>query len=81
MGSAMTWKNGSIKWFDAQRRYGFVIPDEGGSEVFLYWRELRKARIPESGTLEGRRVRYTARPADKPGKCNEQVEQIKLEPA
>lgn len=77
-GAVKDWMTGSIKWYDPSRRYGFIVPDRGEGEIFLCWRELRKARIPETGVQDGARVHYTARPADKPGKCRHQVDQIKL---
>jgi CspA family cold shock protein len=33
--------SGSIKWFDPSKGYGFIIPDEALSEVFLHGTCLR----------------------------------------
>ena len=27
--------SGNIKWFDAHRAYGFIVPDDGQSEILL----------------------------------------------
>jgi len=70
--------SGTIRWFDPQRRFGFVIPDLGKEDVFLYWRELRKAGISESDVKDGQRVEFTVKAPDKPGRCDWQVDYIKL---
>ena len=33
---------GSIKWFDASKGFGFIIPDEGGEDILLHVTCLRK---------------------------------------
>jgi CspA family cold shock protein len=29
-------EQGTIKWFDFMKGYGFIIPDDGGSDVMLH---------------------------------------------
>lgn len=33
---------GKIKWFDANKGYGFIIPDDGGADVLLHITVLKK---------------------------------------
>jgi len=33
---------GRIKWFDVSKGYGFIVPDEGGSDVLLHVTVLRR---------------------------------------
>lgn len=51
--------DGTVKFFDAGKGFGFVTPDGGGKDVFVSARILTKAGI---GTLEtDQRVRVTTR--------------------
>ena len=34
-----------IKWFNVEKRYGFISPKDGGRDVFLHSLELEKAKI------------------------------------
>jgi cold shock protein len=47
-------KTGTVKWFNAQRGYGFVTPDNGGKDIFIHVSALERSGL-ESLT-EGQRV-------------------------
>jgi CspA family cold shock protein len=34
--------SGRVKWFDASKGYGFIVPDDGGPDVLLHVTVLRK---------------------------------------
>lgn len=34
---------GKIRWFDARRGYGFIIPADGGPDIFLHRRILQQS--------------------------------------
>lgn len=40
--AAVTEMAGRIKWFDVAKGYGFIVPDEGGSDVLLHVTTLRR---------------------------------------
>lgn len=37
---------GTVKWFSVVRKYGFIVPDDGGKDVFLHMSALIAAGIP-----------------------------------
>ena len=48
--------NGTVKWFNAQKGYGFIQPDDGGKDVFVHISAVERAGL---GSLnEGQKVRY-----------------------
>lgn len=49
---------GVIRWFDARRGFGFIIPDEGGPDIFLHRRLLQQAGLRR--IAPGARVCYEA---------------------
>jgi len=48
--------NGTVKWFNATKGYGFIQPDEGGSDVFVHISALEKAGL--NALDEGQKVSY-----------------------
>lgn len=47
---------GSVKWFNATKGYGFIKPDDGGSDVFVHIRAVEKAGY--TGLAEGARISF-----------------------
>jgi CspA family cold shock protein len=47
---------GTVKWFNAQKGYGFIQPESGGKDVFVHISAVERAGM---GTLqEGQKIQY-----------------------
>ena len=47
---------GTVKWFNPQKGYGFIQPDEGGKDVFVHISAVERAGLQ---TLrEGQKISY-----------------------
>jgi CspA family cold shock protein len=47
---------GTVKWFNAQKGYGFIQPQDGGKDVFVHISAVERAGL--SNLNEGQRVEY-----------------------
>ncbi|MGL4324698.1 MAG: cold-shock protein [Beijerinckiaceae bacterium] len=48
--------NGTVKWFNTQKGYGFVQPDAGGPDVFVHITAVQRAGLRE--LREGDKLTY-----------------------
>jgi len=48
--------NGTVKWFNTTKGYGFIQPEEGGADVFVHVSAVEKAGL--RGLNEGQRVSF-----------------------
>jgi len=51
-----TMLNGTVKWFNTQKGYGFVQPDAGGPDVFVHITAVQRAGLRE--LREGDKLTY-----------------------
>ena len=47
---------GTVKWFNDQKGFGFIQPDDGGKDVFVHISAVERAGM--STLHEGQRVSY-----------------------
>jgi len=48
--------NGTVKWFNASKGFGFIQPDGGGSDVFVHISAVERAGL--SGLDDNQKVSY-----------------------
>ncbi|GGB29927.1 cold-shock protein [Tistrella bauzanensis] len=49
-------QTGTVKWFNAQKGFGFIAPDNGGNDAFVHISAVERSGIGE--LVEGQRVDY-----------------------
>lgn len=47
---------GTVKWFNAQKGFGFIAPDDGGADAFVHVSAMERAGIYD--LREGQKVEY-----------------------
>ncbi|OYX35450.1 MAG: cold-shock protein [Caulobacterales bacterium 32-69-10] len=60
--------NGTVKWFNATKGYGFIAPSDGGADVFVHISAVERAGL--RGLVEGQTVGYDMQRDGKTGKLS-----------
>jgi CspA family cold shock protein len=47
---------GTVKWFNSQKGFGFIQPDDGGKDVFVHISAVERAGM--SNLSEGQKISY-----------------------
>ncbi len=47
---------GTVKWFNMQKGFGFIQPDDGGKDVFVHITAVQAAGL--NGLNDGQKVSY-----------------------
>jgi CspA family cold shock protein len=48
--------NGTVKWFNSQKGFGFIRPDAGGNDVFVHISAVERAGL--DGLQENQKLTY-----------------------
>ena len=59
---------GTVKWFNGQKGFGFIQPDDGGNDVFVHISAVERAGL--SGLAEGQKVSFEIKADPKRGKSS-----------
>ena len=47
---------GSVKWFNSEKGFGFIAPDEGGADVFVHVSAVERSGL--TGLKDGQAVSF-----------------------
>jgi cold shock protein len=59
---------GVVKWFNGQKGYGFIQPDDGGKDVFVHISAVERSGL--SHLNEGQKISFELKADRKTGKMN-----------
>ena len=59
---------GTVKWFNGQKGFGFIQPNDGGNDVFVHISAVERAGL--SSLAEGQRVSYEVKVDPRRGKSS-----------
>lgn len=48
--------NGTVKWFNTTKGYGFIEPEEGGKDVFVHISAIERSGL--TGLADNQKVEY-----------------------
>jgi CspA family cold shock protein len=61
-------QTGTVKWFNGQKGFGFIQPDEGGADVFVHISAVERAGL---GSLnEGQKIGFELERDKRSGKMS-----------
>jgi CspA family cold shock protein len=59
---------GVVKWFNGQKGYGFIQPDDGGKDIFVHISAVERSGL--SHLNEGQKISFEVKADRKTGKMN-----------
>lgn len=66
---------GTVKWFNSQKGYGFIQPDDSGKDVFVHISAVERAGLRD--LREGQKVAYEITQDRRTGKSSaDQLKEI-----
>jgi cold shock protein len=67
---------GTVKWFNSEKGFGFIAPDDGGKDAFVHISAVERAGIAD--LREGAKVSYELLADKKSGKMS--ADKLKIVP-
>jgi CspA family cold shock protein len=58
---------GTVKWFNERKGYGFIVPDDGGDDLFVHHSEIQTEG--RASLDEGQKVEYEIGKGEKDRPC------------
>ena len=72
-------EQGTVKWYNETKGYGFIQPDNGGKDVFVHATALERAGM--RGLREGQKISYELQTDQRTGRhvCSEPAECLRFD--
>ena len=51
--------NGTVKWFNTTKSYGFIAPEDGGKDVFVHISAVERSGL--TGLADNQKISYELR--------------------
>ncbi|MEN8717908.1 MAG: cold-shock protein [Sulfurovum sp.] len=51
--------NGTVKWFDSEKGFGFIAQENGGKDVFVHFRQVNSSGYGRVSLDEGQKVSFS----------------------
>jgi cold shock CspA family protein len=71
-------RDGYVKWYDEERKFGFIVDSETGKDVFLHWRCVKKCKLRAIDLPEESHVKFASRPPTQDGHYRDEVTELVL---
>jgi len=60
-----TQVNGTVKWFNSEKGFGFIEQENGGNDVFVHYRQINNNGYGRVSLDEGQKVTFEISQGDK----------------
>ncbi len=50
--------NGTVKWFNSEKGFGFIEPENGGKDVFVHFRQINSNGYDRVSLNDGQKVTF-----------------------
>lgn len=57
--------NGTVKWFNGEKGYGFIEQDNGGKDLFVHFRQINNPGYGRVSLNEGQKVTFSVGEGEK----------------
>ena len=57
--------NGTVKWFNSEKGFGFIEPENGGKDVFVHFRQINNSGNGRVSLEDGQKVTFVITEGDK----------------
>jgi CspA family cold shock protein len=60
-----TLANGTVKWFNSEKGFGFIEPEDGGKDLFVHYRQINSNGYERVSLNDGQKVTFEVAQGEK----------------